>query len=70
MEECMLAEKIIGIKEKATFLAAGQKMWRGNTEPDEWKKDLGLLEEDEKCQQLGNKWKADLTVWITLLENT
>lgn len=69
MEENVLAQEIIGNKEKATFLAARQNTWWGNTEPGEWKKDLGLLEEDDKCQQLGN-WNADLTVWETFFQCT
>lgn len=70
VKKYVLAEKITGNKEKAAFLAAGQKMWRGNTELDAWKRDLSLLKENKKCQQLGNKWKADMTVSRTFFENT
>lgn len=50
MEKNVLAEDIIGNREKTTFFAAGQKILWGNTEPSEWKKDLVLLAGDDKCQ--------------------
>lgn len=50
MEENVLAGEIIGKREKATFFAAGQTTLGDNAEPGEWKKDLVLLEEDDKCQ--------------------
>lgn len=50
MKKNLLAEEIIGNKEKTTFLAAGQKTWRGNAEPREWKKGFVLLAGDDKCQ--------------------
>lgn len=50
MEENVLVGEIIGKREKVIFFVVGQTTLGDNVELGEWKKDLVLLEEDDKCQ--------------------